>query len=80
MKIDSGMLLRKNQDHGLNEMPFFVIFLPGNSFKIYQVEKNINEVNIGGSALAPATFGLRETQKIDFRVCKHDIILSWLQF
>lgn len=63
------MLLRKNQDHDLNELPFFVVYIPGDSFKIYEVQKSVSNVNLGGSTTTQSKYELREARTtIKFKV------------
>ncbi|CAL8125777.1 unnamed protein product [Orchesella dallaii] len=72
MLTDSSMLLKKSNEINSDELPFFVVYVPGDGFRIYNVIKGIVGQNFSGSSQvssAPGSsqFILQEARRIDFR-------------
>ncbi|ODN00860.1 hypothetical protein Ocin01_05816 [Orchesella cincta] len=70
LTTDSSMLLKKSNQLDLDELPFFVIYVPGDGFRIYNVLKGVVGQNFsGGSQAVPGSsqFVLQEARRIDFR-------------
>jgi hypothetical protein len=67
------MLLRKSDEHTTNELPIFAIYLPGDGFKVYKMQKNATNSNIPGQM----KFSIVFSQRVDFPVLKKTFLKSF---
>lgn len=69
---DSSMLLKKSTDVDQHDLPFFVIYIPNDGFRIYSVVKGVAGQVYGAPSVAAAAPGstqlmLNENYRIDFK-------------
>lgn len=64
------MILKKSSDLDLDELPFFVVYIPNDGFRLYNVAKSIGQSFGGGatgSARPSSQFVLQDARRIDFK-------------